>query len=326
MKKHASALFVCCCLLVISFGAVQNPFSLQYINELKQESQMVMKEQDPLHEEILAKKEGYEQAAIDARIDPVWKAVPGYNGLMVDVNASYDKMKKLGSFEEQRLVFEEIKPTVHLEDLPPSPIYKGNEKKPMVSLLVNVAWGNEYIPDMLKVMKEHGVKSTFFLDGSWVKSNPTMATMILEQGHEIGNHAYSHPDMKSLTLERMNEELKKTNDVILATLDVTPKWFAPPSGSYSQTVIDQASVHGMMTILWSVDTVDWKRPQPEEMVNRVLSKVHPGAMVLMHPTEPTAIGLEDMIKGIQAKGLELGTVSELMSESRVHHNGVTLDD
>ncbi|WP_100373158.1 polysaccharide deacetylase family protein [Bacillus sp. FJAT-45037] len=325
MKKGASFIFLFGALLVITFGAVQNPFSLQYINELKQDSQMVMKLQDPLYEEIIAKKDGYEELAIDARLDPVWKAVPGYNGITVDVDASYDKMKKLETFSEERLVFKEVKPTVHLEELPPSPIYKGNEKKPMVSLLVNVAWGNEYIPDMLKVMDELGVKSTFFLDGSWVKKNPTMATMILEQGHEIGNHAYSHPDMKSLTLERMNEEFKKTNDVILATLDVTPKWFAPPSGSFSQTVVDQAREHGMMTILWSVDTVDWRKPAPDEMVNRVLEKMHSGAMVLMHPTEPTAIGLEDMIRGIQARGYELGTVSEVMSESRPHV-GVTLDD
>lgn len=325
MKKFVSVLFLGCCLMVISFGAVQNPFSLQYINELKQDTTMVMKQQDPLYEEIELNKEQFEEDAIDARVDPVWKALPGYNGLKVDVDASYDKMKKLGTFNEDRLVFKETAPSVHLEDLPPTPIYKGNEKKPMVSFLVNVAWGNEYIPEMLKVMKDYGVKSTFFLDGSWVKNNPKMATMILEQGHEIGNHAYSHPDMKSLTTERVNEELQKTNDVILATLDVTPKWFAPPSGSYSQRVVDQARAHGMMTILWSVDTVDWKKPHPDEMVNRVLNKVHPGAMVLMHPTEPTAAGLKEMIEGIQAKGLELGTVSELMSETRIH-NGVTLDD
>ena len=73
----------------------------------------------------------------------------------------------------------------------------------------------------------------------------------------------------------------------------------------------------MKTILWTVDTVDWKKPAPSEMVRRVLSKVENGSMILMHPTEPVAQGLEAMITEIKAKGLQLGTVSELMSENRI---------
>ncbi len=100
----------------------------------------------------------------------------------------------------------------------------------------------------------------FFFDGSWVKNNPNLAMMLLEEGHEIGNHAYSHPDMSKLTIARINEEIMKTNQVIEATMDVTPKWFAPPSGSYNQTVVEQAAKQGMNTVLWTVDTVDWRKP------------------------------------------------------------------
>ncbi|WP_227935855.1 polysaccharide deacetylase family protein [Alkalihalobacillus deserti] len=325
MKKKSIHISVFCLIIILSFGVVQNPFTLNYIGELKSESQMVLKEQDSLYEEILARSESYLQPARDARIDKVWKAVPGYNGLEVDVEASYDKMIKLDVFDEDRLVFKETIPNVHLDDLPPSPIYKGNEHKPVVTFLVNVAWGNEYLPEMLKTLKRHELHTTFFLDGSWVKSNPNLATMLKEEGHEIGNHAYSHPDMSKLTVGRIDEEIQKTNSVIEATIDVTPKWFAPPSGSFNQTVVDQARKQGMHTILWSVDTVDWRKPNPSEMVNRVLSKVHNGAMILMHPTEPTAEALEALITGIQKKGYRIGTVSEVLSEERVTL-GVTLDD
>ena len=74
----------------------------------------------------------------------------------------------------------------------------------------------------------------------------------------------------------------------------------------------------MKTILWTVDTVDWRKPATSEMVRRVVSKVENGSMVLMHPTKPTAEGLEAMITDIKAKGYKLGTVSELMSEKRVN--------
>ncbi|WP_088105137.1 polysaccharide deacetylase family protein [Halalkalibacter urbisdiaboli] len=325
MKKALIHISMFCCIVLLTLGAVQNPFSIQYIDSLKQDSVTVMKGKDPLYQEISERATEYEQKPVDARIDKVWKAVPGYNGISVDVDKSYDKMKKLGAFDGNRLIFKETSPSVHLEDLPSSPIYRGNEQKPMVSFLVNVAWGNEYLPEMLKVMKQYEVKTTFFLDGSWVKKNPSLATMILEEGHEIGNHAYSHPDMKTLTQARIDEELQKTNDVIKATLDLTPKWFAPPSGSYSQGVVERAAAFGMNTILWSVDTVDWRKPRPDDMVTRVLSKVHNGALILMHPTEPTAAGMEKLIKGIQEKGLKIGTVSEVMDESRIT-SSVSEDD
>jgi peptidoglycan/xylan/chitin deacetylase (PgdA/CDA1 family) len=82
---------------------------------------------------------------------------------------------------------------------------------------------------------------------------------------------------------------------------------------------------GTNTILWTVDTVDWKKPSPTEMVNRVVSKLENGSMVLMHPTKPVAEGLDSMIMDITAKGYKLGTVSDLISEKRtgeaVYNNG-----
>lgn len=254
---------------------------------------------------------------IDAKLDRVWKAIPGYNGLVVDIDASHLKMKRENDFDENKLVYSEVPPEIHLSDLPPSPIYKGNPEKPMVSLLINVAWGNEFIPPILKTLNENQIKATFFFDGSWVKKNPDIARIIYEEGHEIGNHAYSHPDLKNKSPNETMDELQKTNDVIEETLNVKPIWFAPPSGSFNQETIITARRLDMLTILWTVDTVDWKDPPTTEMVNRVVSEVSDGSMILMHPTRPSAEGLDKIIKEIQEKGYVLGTVSEIMSESRV---------
>jgi peptidoglycan-N-acetylglucosamine deacetylase len=272
--------------------------------------------QDKLYEKIQMYRDEHKVEPIDATVDKIWKAIPGYNGLDVNIKASYKKMKKDDKFDVTKIVVKEISPNVHLGDLPANPIYRGNPNKPMVALLINVAWGNEYISPILNVLKNSKVKATFFFDGSWVKKNPDIAMKIYQEGHEIGNHAYSHPDLQRRSKSDTIKELEKTNNTIEDTIGVKPKWFAPPSGSFNQVTIQVADQLNMKTILWTVDTVDWKKPQTTEMVNRIVKNVDNGAMVLMHPTKPVAEGLNAMITGIKAKGYQLGTVSDLMSEKR----------
>jgi peptidoglycan-N-acetylglucosamine deacetylase len=275
---------------------------------------------DDLIKKIQAFSDEHKMEPIDAKIDKVWKAIPGYNGLIVNIKASYKKMNKSGTFEEKKVVYEEIPPKVHLEDLASEPIYRGNPQKSMVALLINVAWGNEYIPGILKILNDHETKATFFFDGSWVKKNPDLAMLIKKGGHEIGNHAYSHPDLKQRSRDVTILELRKTNDVINETLGIKPKWFSPPSGSFNKVTVEVADQLEMKTILWTVDTVDWKKPSTSEMVRRVVSKVGNGSMVLMHPTKPVAEGLGTMITDIKKKGYQLGTVSDLLSEKRIDSN------
>ncbi|WP_257351494.1 polysaccharide deacetylase family protein [Pseudalkalibacillus decolorationis] len=312
-------------LLLLTYSSIQNPLSVQYIQSLKEHSRPVVANTDEsktLTEKVNEYAANHNQKPVNARIDPVWKAIPGYNGLIVNKEASLKRMKKEGKFDKSKVVYKQTFPEVSLEELPPAPIYRGNPNKPMVAFLINVAWGTEFIPGMLETLKNENVHVTFFLDGSWVKKNQEMATVIMEEGHEIGNHAYTHPDMKTLTNNRVREELSKTNEVIKSTLDVTPDWFAPPSGSYRNDVVNIAAAMKMKTILWSLDTVDWKKPDPSQMANRIINDVHPGAMILMHPTSSTEKGLEQMIKGIKDKGYQIGTVSQLMSEKRIIDAGM----
>lgn len=305
-------------ILVVTYGSVQNPYTSNYIESLKNTSSTtVSKSSNELLEEIKEKASEYEEKPQDAQIHKVWKAMPGYNGLKVDVEKSYEKMSKEGKFNSDKLVFKEVTPETTLNDLPAAPIYRGHPEKPMIGFLVNVAWGNEYIPEMLKTMKKHGVKSTFFLEGRWAKKNPELTKMIVDAGHEIGNHSYTHPDLKTASRELIRKELVETNKVIEAVAGVEPIWFAPPSGSYRDEVVQIASELNLKTVLWTVDTIDWKHPEPNEMVKRVVGKVHPGALILMHPTSSTANGMESLIKNIKDKGYHLGELSDVLSENRV---------
>ena len=319
-RKYLSHLLLFSSLLVLILGLSINPdkamsFGSNVKGNITTSAEI---KKDDLYRKIQIYSDQQKVEPIDAKIDRVWKAIPGYNGLGINIEASYKKMKANGEFDKNKIVYEEIPPNIHLEDLESEPIYRGNPQKPMVAFLINVAWGNEYIPGILKTLNEHQTKATFFFDGSWVKKNPDLAKMIKEAGHEIGNHAYSHPDLKQRSVAQTKEELKKTNDVIKATLGITPIWFAPPSGSFNEATIQVADQLDMKTILWTVDTVDWRKPATSEMVRRVVSKVENGSMVLMHPTKPTAEGMERMITDIKAKGLQLGTVSDLLSEKRVN--------
>jgi probable sporulation protein (polysaccharide deacetylase family) len=270
-----------------------------------------------LYREIEEKGADYRIKPVDAVVDPVWKAIPGYNGLEIDVDASYLEMVSAGKFDHSKIVFRQLAPGVKLDDLDPQPIYRGNPEKPMVAFLINVAWGNEYIPSILETLAHQQVKATFFFDGSWVKRNPGLTVTIYNHNHEIGNHAYSHPDLKLCSEAKIRSEISKTNETIEDIVGVKPLWFAPPSGSFNELTVQIAHQLGLKTILWTVDTVDWKDPEPAEMVRRVVSQVEKGSMVLMHPTKPTVEGLEAMITEIKQKGYHFGTVSDLMAENRI---------
>ena len=229
-------------------------------------------------------------------------------------------MKKAGKFDEKKLVFKQVKPMIHLKYLPPAPIYNGHDEKPMVSFTVNVAWGNEYLPKMLEVLKKHHAKATFFLEGRWAKNNPDIAKMIVDAGHEVGNHSFTHPDMNNLSASQINQQIKKTNEVIKATTGYKVKWFAPPSGSFRDEVVKIASELKMSTIMWSVDTIDWQKPSSDVLINRVMKKIHPGAIILMHPTVSTAQSLDQLFTDIERKELKVSDVSTMLEEERNDEN------
>nr|WP_229263748.1 polysaccharide deacetylase family protein [Cohnella cholangitidis] len=276
--------------------------------------------EDQLMKWIQSQATKHNQPPVNAVIDRVWKAIPGYDGRVVDVKATYLKAKLFGSVPGDDKgfpwIFDTVKPKISLSDLPVQPIYRGNSAKPMVSLMINVAWGDEFLPLMLQTLKDNGVRATFFFDGTWLAKNLDTAQNIIAQGHEASNHAYTHPDMSKLSLARQREEIGKT-EALLKKIGVKNIWFAPPSGDYNENTVKAASEHGLRTVLWTLDTVDWMKPEPSTIIQKIDRKVGPGTLILMHPTSSSQRALSGMIKVIKNKGYELGTVSETLSSNRV---------
>lgn len=170
----------------------------------------------------------------------------------------------------------------------------------------NVDWGEEVLPDMLQVFKDHNVKITFFVSGRWAENNPDLLKQMYQEGHEIQSHGYSHKLCTQNSVEAIKEEILKTEKVILDILGVKTNVFAPPSGDYDETTIELCRSLGYKMALWSSDTIDWRQGSTAAVIkDRVLKKRLNGAIVLMHPKEETVKALPELIEKIRAQKIEI---------------------
>lgn len=194
-----------------------------------------------------------------------------------------------------------------------APVYQGNSKEKKVALTFNVVWGEEYVPQILDVLRENKSTATFFIGGQWAEDFPALTRQIAQEGHEVGNHGYSHPHPDGISRAANLEEIKKTEIAIQNACGIKTKLFAPPYGERGEAVLKAADDAGYHTILWSVDTIDWQRPDPSIIIKRVVEKLHNGAIVLMHPTAPTVHALPAIIAELKKEGFEIVGISMLLA-------------
>ena len=191
-----------------------------------------------------------------------------------------------------------------------TPISRGNSSFPNVALMFNVDWGEDELPKILDVLAEKRAKATFFLTGSWAEKNAGLARRIVAEGHEIGNHGAVHSHIESMPEDQLRRLIESGEERIRLSSGAVPsKLFAPPYGEWNEGIVAAASRMGYLTILWTVDTVDWRLPPPEAIWKRALGGAVPGALILMHPTPPTVSALPLVIDGLRDKGYVLTTVS-----------------
>ncbi|MDF2521568.1 MAG: polysaccharide deacetylase [Clostridia bacterium] len=192
------------------------------------------------------------------------------------------------------------------------PIYKGEADEKEVAFACNVVWGNEYLPDMLRIFKENDIEITFFIGGEWADKYPDELKTIFNEGHELGNHGYGHKKQSQLNIEQNKQEILKAEEAIKKVTGVKTSLFAPPYGDVNETVTNSAEALGYKVIMWSIDTIDWNTKDYNMILDRVEKKQHNGAIILMHPTEVTVKALPDMIKRLKDKGYEVESVSEVL--------------
>jgi len=188
--------------------------------------------------------------------------------------------------------------------------YYGDKDGKGISLMVNVYWGNEYLENMLDIMKTKGIKATFFVGGMWAIDNEELVKRIIKDGHEIGNHGYKHKSQDKLNEDEAKQEIMTTHDIISKMTGVEMNLFAPPSGAYNDQTLTLTETIGYKTIMWTKDTIDWRDHNDDLIYSRATKNVNGGDLILMHPTEDTVKALAKIIDTISGKGLKFVTVSE----------------
>lgn len=170
--------------------------------------------------------------------------------------------------------------------------YAQNTTEKVLYLTFDAGFENGNTPIILDALKKHSAPATFFVVGTYVESNPDLIKRMEKEGHIVGNHTYHHPDMTKLSsLSAFEKELK---DVENAYNNVTgkemTKFYRPPQGKYNENNLQMAKELGYHTFFWSLAYVDWQennQPTKEEAFNKLLTRVHPGAIVLLHSTSKT---------------------------------------
>lgn len=193
------------------------------------------------------------------------------------------------------------------------PIYnvKRNDKK--VAISFDAAWGNEDTEKLIQILGQYKIKATFFVVGDWVDKYPESVKALSDAGHEIMNHSNTHPHFPQLTQEQIKEEITSCDNKVEKITGKKPFLTRVPYGDYDNKTILALRELNHFPIQWSVDSLDWKNPPSEKIVERVVSKIKEGDIVLFHNAAiNTPAALPDVIKGIQEKGYEIVPISQLI--------------
>jgi peptidoglycan-N-acetylglucosamine deacetylase len=190
--------------------------------------------------------------------------------------------------------------------------------QPYIAMTFDDGPSAENTPRLLEMLKQRNIKATFFLIGQNVAANPDLVRRILADGHEIGNHSWTHPQLSKLSDDRVTMEITKTQDAIKDASGFTPTLLRPPYGAITPRQREWVEDRfGLNVILWSVDPFDWKRPGASVITQRILSQVRPGAIILSHDIhKQTVDAMPATLDGLIAKGYKFATVSQLIAMNK----------
>ncbi|MCL5795544.1 MAG: polysaccharide deacetylase family protein [Patescibacteria group bacterium] len=173
-----------------------------------------------------------------------------------------------------------------------------------------------YTTGMLNTLKDKGVKATFYVIGENAESKPEVVAREFNEGNEVGNHTYTHPDLKKLTADAQSDEIGKNNKTIKNIIPtLIPIWFRPPYGNYNDDTLNILPKLGLNKVLWTVDTRDWSGKSADDITSAALDGAKDGAIILMHDgvanSVETAKALPNIIDGLRNRGYQMVTVTEL---------------
>ncbi len=187
----------------------------------------------------------------------------------------------------------------------------------VVWLTFDEGYENGYTPVILDVLKKHSIKAAFFCTGSFIRDNPELVKRFADEGHIIGNHTLTHPSMMKVgTWEEFSRQLFTVEDRVKAiTGQDMPRYYRPPAGAFSDTQLRMAQALGFSTIFWSVAYKDWDtkaQPTHERAMNYLTTRIHPGAIILLHAVSRTNAEIMDqLLTTWEQMGYSFKTLDEL---------------
>ncbi|MEK5232010.1 polysaccharide deacetylase family protein [Lysinibacillus sp. FSL K6-0232] len=195
-----------------------------------------------------------------------------------------------------------------------------NEK--IIALTFDDGPHRTYTPAILDLLQKYHAKATFFIVGQHAQKNPEVITRMYDEGHELANHTFTHP-LKA-TVPHLMKEIKQTDEVIAEISGYQPTLFRPVEGYYTDAMIEAITKEGYQVIMWSwhLDTLDWKSPGVQRIVQTVLQGVKAGNIVLFHDgggnRTQTVQALAQILPELAKQGYQFVTVSELLEIQNTH--------
>ena len=197
-------------------------------------------------------------------------------------------------------------------------VYLGNEAEQKIYLTFDAGYENGYTASILDALKAHGAPACFFVVGNYLETAPDLVRRMVNEGHIVGNHTYHHYDMSKLSDEAaFSRELTSLEDLYReVTGEQMQKYYRPPQGIYSECNLEMAQKLGYRTVFWSLAYVDWyqdSQPSHEEAFEKLLHRIHPGAIVLLHSTSSTnAEILDELLTKWEEMGYHFASLDDLI--------------
>ena len=191
----------------------------------------------------------------------------------------------------------------------------------MIYLTFDAGYENGNVEKILDAMKEEDVKGAFFILGNLIERNPELVEKMINDGHLVCNHTNKHRDMtKSASIDEFRQELESLEALYSEKFGATmPKYFRPPEGKFSEASMQYAKELGYKTIFWSIAYADWdnnKQMSNQAAKEKIMSNLHNGAVILLHPTSATNANImKELILDIKSQGYRFGTLDELTKEA-----------
>jgi len=199
-------------------------------------------------------------------------------------------------------------------------VWSSDTNEKFVAITFDDGPNEKYTPELLDILLNQNVKATFFLIGKNVMKEPDIARRIYSEGHEIGNHSYSHPLLLLISRKEVHRQIETTASIIEDTVGTKPKHFRPPMGLFTPAILDIIDLHNHKTVVGEVYPRDPYKPGKDKIVERVLKRVEPGSIIILHDggtwgkidRSQTIEAVPVIIERLRAQGYEFVTVSELM--------------